>query len=177
MQKHPKTPIRSFSTALFCFAASAVHSSSLPPDWPDLKPGMVTIESVVSGKPNPKLSMCSTQADKDAAIKASDEFMRSRKECAKPAYSKRGPVFVSVQHCKPVGEAAYADHTESTMVAANQVKTKNYRLINGKESMLMEVTHTRTGDCTGKESPQAGSLAGLIDKAMSEAAAGKVKKQ
>lgn len=177
MKKHTtKSPI-GHAVALFCFAAASAHASNLPPDWPDLKPGMVTVESVVSGKPNPKLSICSTQADKDAAIKAADEFMRSRKECAKPTYSKRGPVFVSVQHCKPVGEAAYTDHTESTMIAANQVKTKNYRLVNGKESMLMEVTHTRTGDCTGKEAPQAGSLAGLIDKAMSEAAAGKVKKQ
>lgn len=167
------------SPALLCVATvatAATFAGSMPADWPDLKPGMMSLETVVSGKPNPKLSVCITQADKDASLKAADEFMRSRKECEKPVYTKRGSTFVSDQHCKPVGEAAYTEHAESTALAANQVRTKSYRLVNGKETMVMETTHTRTGDCTGKEAPQAGSLEAMIEKAKAEAATHKGKR-
>lgn len=176
MPKYTMKSLQHCSVALLCIAATTAYASSLPADWPDLKPGMMTLETVVSGKPNPKLSVCITQADKDVSMKAANEFMRSRKECEKPVYSKRGSTFVSDQHCKPAGEAAYTEHTESTALSANQIKTKSYRLVNGKETMPMESTHTRTGDCTGKEAPQVGSLEAMIEKAKAEAAAHKGKK-
>lgn len=170
------TPLRPLCAALLCLATTTALAYDMPPDWPDLKPGMTTIEAFVSGKPNPKMSLCITQADKDASLKAADEFARSRKECDKPVYSKRGSTFIADQLCKPAGEAAYTEHTEAAMQTPNQVRTKHYRLVNGKETMLMEAVHTRTGDCTGKEAPQAGSLEAMIEKARAEAAAAKGKK-
>ncbi len=171
MLKQTIPSLRSWYTAVLCLASTAAVAYEMPPGWPDLKPGMTTIESVVSGKPNPKMSVCITQADKDASLKAASDFTRSRKECDKPVYSKRGGTFIADQFCKPAGEAAYTDHTEATMQTPNQVRTKHHRLVNGKETMLMEAVHTRTGDCTGKEAPQAGSLEAMIEKAQAEAAA------
>lgn len=164
------------AAALLCMLTVSAFAGSVPADWPDLKPGMTTVEGLAMGKSNSKISTCITQADKVAAVKAADEFAATRKECEKTVYSKRGSTAIAEQRCKPAGEPAYVEHTEAIAVSANQVKTKSYRLVNGKETLVMETTHTRTGDCTGKEAPQAGSLEAMIEKAKAEAAASKGKK-
>jgi hypothetical protein len=169
--EHTKKYLPPLWAALLCMSTTVTLGKDMPADWPDLKPGMTTIETAIPGKPSSKLSVCITQADKDAAIKAADEFARSRKECDPLVYSKRGNTFMADQLCKPAGETAYTEHTEATTLTPQQVRIKHHRLINGKETMLMEAVHTRTGDCTNKEAPQAGSLEAMIEKARAEAAA------
>lgn len=157
-------------------AFAAISTSNKPTDWPALKPGMTTSETIANGKPSPKVNHCVTQAEIEESIRISDELERNRKECGQAVYSKRGNVFTYERSCRPSNKAAYIEKVESTQVSSNQVSTKTWLMEAGKTTTTLDITTTRTGECTGKEKPQPNSLEAILEQVQKDAEQGARKK-
>jgi Protein of unknown function (DUF3617) len=157
--------------------SATAFSFEMPSDWPQLKPGMYKTEIKISGMKATTSQQCVTKAMLDEAKAASDKFLKAEKGCKSFEYSKSGAVHSSKRECSPPGAAPYVDLAEATFLSTNQVKAKSSRIEKGNKVVFeQETLTTRLGDCTGKESPAAGSLEDKIQKAMDEAQANSNKK-
>jgi Protein of unknown function (DUF3617) len=169
--------IKSLLTITIALASAAAFSFELPSDWPQLKPGMYKTEMKMSGMKAVTTQQCITKTMLDETKAASDKFLKAEKGCKSFEYSKSGNVHSSKRECSPPGAAPYVDLAEATFLSTNQVKAKSSRVERGNKVVFeQETLTTRLGDCTGKESPAAGSLEDKIQKAMEEAQANSNKK-